>query len=179
MTKRRWLLAGVLLPGINVHSGFDRSLQECLPWILQRLDKKRPTWVTGHSLGGAVAALLVATLDHRGFNNVFGITFGQPKITDAYGADKFAHLKILRWGARARYSGWRRLYHLRSGNGWQVSRSPARRTRWPCTRRGHSALKSRTRRRPHPSQATQDPQRRRSHQPRLSEGRRQRHHPPN
>ncbi|MCX6874463.1 MAG: lipase family protein [Verrucomicrobia bacterium] len=82
--------------GINVHSGFDAALQECLPWILQRLDKTRLTWVTGHSLGGAVAALLVVTLHHRGFNNVSGITFGQPKITDAYGANKLAHLKILR-----------------------------------------------------------------------------------
>ena len=82
--------------GINVHAGFDRSLQECLPWILQRLDPKRPVWVSGHSLGGAVAALLVATLEHRGFNNVSGITFGQPKFTDAHGAGKLAHLNILR-----------------------------------------------------------------------------------
>ena len=82
--------------GINVHSGFDRSLQECLPWILQRLDKTRPIWITGHSLGGAVAALLVATLDHRGFQEVSAITFGQPKFTDAHGAAKLAHLKVLR-----------------------------------------------------------------------------------
>lgn len=82
--------------GINVHAGFDAALQECLPWILARLDKNRPIWVTGHSLGGAVAALLVATLDHRGFNGVSGITFGQPKFTDALGAAKLAHLKILR-----------------------------------------------------------------------------------
>ncbi|MCX6877338.1 MAG: lipase family protein [Verrucomicrobia bacterium] len=82
--------------GINVHAGFDASLQECLPWILQHLDQSRPIWVTGHSLGGAVAALLVATLDHRGFKDVFGITFGQPKFTDADGAAKLAHLKILR-----------------------------------------------------------------------------------
>lgn len=82
--------------GIKVHVGFDAALQECLPWILQRLDQTRPTWVTGHSLGGAVAALLVATLDHRGFKEVSGITFGQPKFTDAYGANKLAHLRILR-----------------------------------------------------------------------------------
>ncbi|MCF7731845.1 MAG: hypothetical protein K9N23_09160 [Akkermansiaceae bacterium] len=68
--------------GINVHSGFAAALQECLPWMLQRLDKTRPTWVTVHSLGGAVAALLVATLDHRGFKEVSGITFGQPKFAE-------------------------------------------------------------------------------------------------
>ncbi len=82
--------------GINVHAGFDRSLQDCLPWILKRLDPTRTVWVTGHSLGGAVAVLLVATLEHRGFKNVAGITFGQPKFTDAHGAGKLAHLNILR-----------------------------------------------------------------------------------
>ena len=82
--------------GINVHHGFDRALQECLPWIVQRLDKTRPVRVTGHSLGGSVAALLVATLDHRGYKDVSAITFGQPKFTDASGAKKLAHLDILR-----------------------------------------------------------------------------------
>lgn len=82
--------------GINVHHGFDRALQECLPWIVQRLDKTRPIRMTGHSLGGSVAALLVATLDHRGYKDVSAITFGQPKFTDARGAEKLAHLNILR-----------------------------------------------------------------------------------
>lgn len=81
---------------INVHLGFNNALNECLPWIVQRLDKTRPVWVTGHSLGGSVAALLVATLDHRGYQNVSAITFGQPKFTDAHGAGKLAHLQILR-----------------------------------------------------------------------------------
>jgi triacylglycerol lipase len=82
--------------GINVHAGFDRSLQECLPWVLAHIDPKRPVRVTGHSLGGAVAALLVATLDHRGYVDVSAITFGQPKFTDAHGAAKLGHLKLLR-----------------------------------------------------------------------------------
>ncbi len=81
---------------INVHEGFDDALQDCLPWILDRLDSKRPVWVTGHSLGGAVAVLLVAVLDHRGFEEVSAITFGQPKFTDAHGAAKLSQLKILR-----------------------------------------------------------------------------------
>lgn len=82
--------------GIHVHSGFDKSLQECLPWVLQRLDRTRPVWVTGHSLGGAVAELLIATLDHRGYKDVSGITFGQPKLTNARGVARLAHLKLLR-----------------------------------------------------------------------------------
>ena len=43
-----------------------------------------------------VAALVVATLDHRGFKDVSAITFGQPKFTDADGAGKLARLHILR-----------------------------------------------------------------------------------
>lgn len=82
--------------GINVHAGFDNSLQECLPWIIARLDPEKPVWVVGHSLGGAVAALLIATLDHRGFTDVSGITFGQPKFTDSHGVAKLAHLRLLR-----------------------------------------------------------------------------------
>lgn len=82
--------------GIHVHEGFDDALQECLPWVIPRLDSTRPVWVTGHSLGGAVAVLLVATLDHRGYKDVSAVTFGQPKFTDAHGAEKLAHLNILR-----------------------------------------------------------------------------------
>lgn len=82
--------------GIHVHAGFDEALQECLPWVIPRLDPARPVWVTGHSLGGAVAVLLVATLDHRGFKDVSAVTFGQPKFTNAQGAEKLAHLDILR-----------------------------------------------------------------------------------
>lgn len=48
------------------------------------------------AVAGLVAVLLAATLDHRRFKDVSAITFGQPKFTDAHGAAKLAHLKILR-----------------------------------------------------------------------------------
>jgi hypothetical protein len=82
--------------GIQVHAGFNESLQECLPWVIPRLDPDRPVLVTGHSLGGAVAELLIAILDHRGFKDVSGVTFGQPKLTDARGVQHLAHLNLLR-----------------------------------------------------------------------------------
>lgn len=82
--------------GIQVHTGFHQSLEECLPWVVARLDRERPVWVTGHSLGGAVAVLLIATLEHRGFEDVSGVTFGQPKFTDARGAEKLARLDVIR-----------------------------------------------------------------------------------
>lgn len=81
---------------IQVHAGFNESLQECLPWVIERLDRERPVLVTGHSLGGAVAELMMATLEHRGFKDVAGITFGQPKLTDARGAGHLSRLKLLR-----------------------------------------------------------------------------------
>lgn len=82
--------------GVRIHTGFDKSLQECLPWVLQRIDRDRPVWVTGHSLGGAVAELMIATLDKRGYPRISGMTFGQPKVTDARGAEVFSKLDLLR-----------------------------------------------------------------------------------
>ena len=82
--------------GIRVHRGFDETLQECLPWIMEHIDSKRPICVTGHSLGGAVAVLLVGVLEHRGITDVSAVTFGQPKVTDAHGGAALNHLSILR-----------------------------------------------------------------------------------
>jgi len=55
--------------GINIHKGFDKALRDCMPQIQEWLGRSRPVWVTGHSLGGSMAALLLATLDHRGFED--------------------------------------------------------------------------------------------------------------
>lgn len=71
-----------------VHSGFYGSLTSVWPVAMKRLEAARtnnqPIWLTGHSLGGALAALACAT-----FNNelpdyaIAGIyTFGQPRIGD-------------------------------------------------------------------------------------------------
>lgn len=81
---------------MNVHAGFDRAARECLPWLLERIDPERPVRLIGHSLGGAMAALLHAILESRGFVVLPAVTFGQPKITDAEGAAALAHLELLR-----------------------------------------------------------------------------------
>ena len=81
---------------INVHRGFNEAMQECLPWVVENIDREEPVILTGHSLGGAVAALMLAVLERRGFEAVSAVTFGQPKVTDRYGADTFGHLKLLR-----------------------------------------------------------------------------------
>ncbi|MBW4505618.1 MAG: lipase family protein [Scytonematopsis contorta HA4267-MV1] len=71
-----------------VHAGFYGSLQSVWPDAMNRLEKLRtnnqPIWLTGHSLGGALAALACATFckelpDYE----IAGIyTFGQPRIGD-------------------------------------------------------------------------------------------------
>ena len=81
---------------IRVHRGFDEALQECLPWVIKNLDPEQPVILTGHSLGGAVAALLLAVLDQRGFKEASAVTFGQPKVTDLHGAETYGHLDLLR-----------------------------------------------------------------------------------
>ncbi|BDS06482.1 hypothetical protein NT6N_15220 [Oceaniferula spumae] len=82
--------------GIRVHSGFNSAAQECLPWVQERIVKDRPICITGHSLGGSVAILLAAILDHRGYEDVSVVTFGQPKITDFHGAESLKTLNVLR-----------------------------------------------------------------------------------
>lgn len=74
-------------PGMGkVHGGFLRAL--CLVWddildVLNQKQKKQPLWITGHSLGGALATLAAARfmfeLD-KPFSGVY--TFGQPRAVD-------------------------------------------------------------------------------------------------
>jgi triacylglycerol lipase len=66
--------------GLLVHSGFNRVCKSILPDILGSLRNKNPTRIhcVGHSLGGAVAALVAADLDaHVGGTSLY--TFGSPR----------------------------------------------------------------------------------------------------
>ena len=69
------------------HRGFYQSVQDI--WApmddeIKRLQgiEKRPVWFTGHSLGGAMAAIAAAMFVHedRPFSGVY--TFGQPRCMD-------------------------------------------------------------------------------------------------
>lgn len=72
----------------SVHRGFQNAMMDVWPAMRARLrelrdDKNpRPLWLTGHSLGGAMATLAAAQLiDHaQPFNGVY--TFGQPRCGD-------------------------------------------------------------------------------------------------
>ena len=82
--------------GVRIHRGFDDATRECLPWVIEKIDRSRPICLTGHSLGGSMAIIMAAILDVRGYEEVSVVTFGQPKITDFEGAESLKHLDILR-----------------------------------------------------------------------------------
>ncbi|MDH5232704.1 MAG: lipase family protein [Gammaproteobacteria bacterium] len=52
--------------------------------------------LTGHSLGGAMAAILMMYLQHDGFMVEKVITFGQPKVTNRNGMKTFEEAPLLR-----------------------------------------------------------------------------------
>ena len=75
-------------PGGKVHDGFHRALKNVWLDIRKALDEFRGNgqsiWITGHSLGAALATLAAATLgDDKEDIPVNGIyTFGQPRVGD-------------------------------------------------------------------------------------------------
>ncbi len=82
--------------GIYVHKGFYKATQELYGGILPLLDKDVPVSITGHSLGGALAVMLSYYLTVDGYKLNQTITFGQPKITNRDGVEKFRDVNLLR-----------------------------------------------------------------------------------
>lgn len=77
----------------NVHAGFHQALD--LVWeqvydaICTWKDSRQSLWVTGHSLGGALATLAVDRMTEK-LLDVSGLyTFGQPRVGDKKFADHF------------------------------------------------------------------------------------------
>jgi len=74
--------------GAQVHRGFMQALEKAWPTIRESLQKilerkKRKIWVTGHSLGGALAMLATRRLlmDMK-IDQIETHTFGQPRVGD-------------------------------------------------------------------------------------------------
>lgn len=72
-------------PHGRVHRGFSRAYQALRPQIQKILNKQEPkhVWITGHSLGGAIAVLCAYDFVTNEQFNLDGLmTFGQPMIGD-------------------------------------------------------------------------------------------------
>lgn len=82
--------------GIYVHTGFGKALQELYDSVSLKLDTSYATRITGHSLGGALAVLLTYYLTVDGYKMERTVTFGQPKVTNRDGVEKFRKVSLLR-----------------------------------------------------------------------------------
>lgn len=82
--------------GIRLHKGFARAVADLNPLIAPHLRAGYRTRLTGHSLGGAMAAIEGLHLRARGFD-VKVMTFGQPKVTNAAGARHADSLDLVRF----------------------------------------------------------------------------------
>jgi hypothetical protein len=80
------------------HSGFYKGTIGIYEQIIRQQDLNRSyaTHITGHSLGGAIAAILMILLKDDGYLIQQCVTFGQPKVTDKQGAKQCEHLPLLR-----------------------------------------------------------------------------------
>jgi triacylglycerol lipase len=73
---------------IPVDAGFDRAARAVYSDAKSHLKRDYKTYVTGHSLGGAVAALVTIYAIEDGFMVERVITFGQPRFTTATGVQR-------------------------------------------------------------------------------------------
>ena len=82
--------------GVRLHTGFLQAAQAIYAEIKPQIKTGYTINTTGHSMGGAVALILAMYLDSDNVKIGQIITFGQPKVTNIIGANKFQHLKVTR-----------------------------------------------------------------------------------
>ncbi len=82
--------------GATFHRGFLSAADLVRADVVQVLDVRFATRLTGYSLGGATAAILAPQLQADGFTVLSVLTFGQPKVTDQAGASQFSDQPLLR-----------------------------------------------------------------------------------
>jgi triacylglycerol lipase len=85
-------------PG-RVHSGFVEAVDEVWPEVLRLLgtpSHARPLWVTGHSLGAAMATLASVRLTDEGYKVRAVFTYGSPRVGDQRFRDAY-HLTNYRF----------------------------------------------------------------------------------
>lgn len=81
---------------IPVHAGFDATTRLLYDDMKPYLRKNYTTYITGHSLGGAIAAVLAIHMIDDGYKVEKVVTFGQPKFTTTDGVEKLDFLALVR-----------------------------------------------------------------------------------
>jgi triacylglycerol lipase len=81
---------------IPVHAGFDAAARAVYNDLKSHLKPGYKTYVTGHSLGGAVAAILAIYLIEDGVQVERVVTFGQPRFTTIDGVKRLGFLPLTR-----------------------------------------------------------------------------------
>ena len=82
---------------IPLHKGFADSALQVYQFAKPLLKTEYETRITGHSLGGAAAVIVLMLLKEDGFKLGPAITFGQPKVTNRDGVRKYRTLPLLRF----------------------------------------------------------------------------------
>jgi hypothetical protein len=82
--------------GLWFHDGFMKATDDLFEDITQFLRKDYRTRITGHSLGGAIAVILMKHLQDGGYTVEKVITFGQPKVTNHDGVVALRDSPVLR-----------------------------------------------------------------------------------
>jgi hypothetical protein len=82
---------------IPLHKGFADSALQVYQFAKPLLKSGYETRVTGHSLGGSVAVIVLMLLKEDGFNLGQAMTFGQPMVTNRDGVRKYRTLPLLRF----------------------------------------------------------------------------------
>ncbi len=81
---------------IKLHQGFASAAIAVYNDVQPFLDLNEPIYITGHSLGGAIAVILGMYLSLEDAQISQIVTFGQPKVTNVTGANEFSQLPLIR-----------------------------------------------------------------------------------
>ncbi len=82
---------------VPLHKGFADTALQVYRFAKPLLKPGYDTRVTGHSLGGAAAVIVLMLLKEDGVTLGQAMTFGQPKVTNRQGAAKYRGLPLLRF----------------------------------------------------------------------------------
>ena len=67
----------------KVHVGFDGAYKEIAPELEKCLNKDKPVFLTGHSLGGATTIIAAQDLKKKGYDVAGVYTYGNPRVGDS------------------------------------------------------------------------------------------------